>query len=318
MTSRTRRDRRGSLWHVPPGTFDFRSQYSIDGGPSTQFVPPTTYPQWLYRRPFFLSGDISSGAHTLVITNLGEQFWLDYIQVEADAEQGSTSTSGSLAGSPSKGTTSSTLKTSTTSARTKIAPGVSDNQPGSSSSSTQSAGCVTAGGNSPVSSTETSIVGPVPVVVSSPTNVASSPIVSPTSTPAGMGTRTAKAGLGTPVGSPIMEPGAIVGVSVAAVVLLLLVGFGTWWWRRRRRHSMESEIRAVPFGHRSVASLRIAREWGEREEGDVAPDLPALLDRAFIGGDDTGAYERVRWKRRGRTARDPHERSCHPGRRRYW
>ena len=69
-----------------PGIFTARSSYAIDGGTPVLFDLVLTSTQRLYRRPFFFSGPISFGAHTLVITNLGDKFRLDYIQVLVDGD----------------------------------------------------------------------------------------------------------------------------------------------------------------------------------------------------------------------------------------
>ena len=50
------------------GTFNVHSSYSVGGGPSTDFV------QYEYGQKFFQSDTLPDEEHTLVITNLGEEF----------------------------------------------------------------------------------------------------------------------------------------------------------------------------------------------------------------------------------------------------
>lgn len=60
------------------GTFNVRFSYSVDGGPTTYFAPADTFGSFEYSQRFFQSETFSgSEEHTLVITNLGEEFWLD-------------------------------------------------------------------------------------------------------------------------------------------------------------------------------------------------------------------------------------------------
>ncbi|KAI0767854.1 hypothetical protein C8Q74DRAFT_1204598, partial [Fomes fomentarius] len=49
------------------GSFNFRSQYSIDGTNTTMYQPPGTITKPVYRQRFFQSGPLSLGSHTFVI-----------------------------------------------------------------------------------------------------------------------------------------------------------------------------------------------------------------------------------------------------------
>ncbi|KAH9851552.1 hypothetical protein C2E23DRAFT_229419 [Lenzites betulinus] len=64
---------------APPGTYNTLSTYTIDGGPPTVFQPPSEITTPMYNQLFFGSGTISYGLHTIVVKNMGEQFWLDTI-----------------------------------------------------------------------------------------------------------------------------------------------------------------------------------------------------------------------------------------------
>ncbi|KAM5545300.1 hypothetical protein V8D89_000913, partial [Ganoderma adspersum] len=64
----------------PVGTWSMMSQYVIDGGEPTTFVPAQEVQQEAYEQKFFDSGTLPLGEHMLNITNLGAQLWLDYFQ----------------------------------------------------------------------------------------------------------------------------------------------------------------------------------------------------------------------------------------------
>lgn len=63
------------------GSFNFRSQYSVDGLNTTLYQPPGTNTKPVYRQRFFQSGALSLGSHTFVITNLGSSFYLDEVDL---------------------------------------------------------------------------------------------------------------------------------------------------------------------------------------------------------------------------------------------
>ncbi|KAH9893567.1 hypothetical protein C8Q73DRAFT_791407 [Cubamyces lactineus] len=66
---------------TPVGTYDMRSQYFLDDSPAVVFSPPSVVQKEEYRHQFYFSGPIPLGVHTIRVQNLGEQFWLDSIQV---------------------------------------------------------------------------------------------------------------------------------------------------------------------------------------------------------------------------------------------
>ncbi|KAJ8472581.1 hypothetical protein ONZ51_g8416 [Trametes cubensis] len=66
---------------TPVGTYNMRSQYFLDDSPPVVFSPPSVIQKEEYRHQFYFSGPIPLGVHTIRVENLGEQFWLDSIQV---------------------------------------------------------------------------------------------------------------------------------------------------------------------------------------------------------------------------------------------
>ena len=58
------------------------SLYSIDGGHPTVFIPSPEVGQDAYGQKFFDSGTLPLDRHTLKITNIGDQLWLDYFQYD--------------------------------------------------------------------------------------------------------------------------------------------------------------------------------------------------------------------------------------------
>lgn len=65
----------------PPGNYFTRSTYAIDGGDPTVFTAPAQSDSVQYGVQFYLSGPLSNAEHTLVITNYGYSFVLDYFDV---------------------------------------------------------------------------------------------------------------------------------------------------------------------------------------------------------------------------------------------
>ena len=62
----------------PVGTWNIQSLYAVDGRSPTPFLPSQQVDQESYRQLFFDSGPLRLGEHTLKVTNLGVQLWLDY------------------------------------------------------------------------------------------------------------------------------------------------------------------------------------------------------------------------------------------------
>ena len=65
----------------PPGRYSMQSQYSIDGQKPFVFLPGQEVPTAIHQTQFYSSPQFLYGQHTLVITNLGEQLFLDFFDV---------------------------------------------------------------------------------------------------------------------------------------------------------------------------------------------------------------------------------------------
>ena len=219
------------------------SQYSIDGGPSTLYSPPSPNTQWQYRRQFFRSEEIPYGAHTLVITNLGDQFWLDFVQVEVPVEPGNTQGAPTPSSSIPQPHSAQDEPTGTGTQRTTTSTSQSPTADSSSqqtSSQARSAADESASGPSPTLT---------PLATSSTDGRSDSfqfQASRSTTVLGGAGTGVSSNSLGSPSGSPTMASGAIIAVAVAGVLLFALVGLAAWWWRRRRRAERDATVE--PFG----------------------------------------------------------------------
>ena len=66
------------------------STYSIDGGPACNFIPANTIVHASYHQKFFQSDTLLDGEHTLIITNKGREFWLDYLCVTQASHSATT------------------------------------------------------------------------------------------------------------------------------------------------------------------------------------------------------------------------------------
>ncbi|KAI9063306.1 hypothetical protein FKP32DRAFT_748040 [Trametes sanguinea] len=65
----------------PVGTWDILSAYCLDDVPMGVYKPDPSVQAERDRVLFYASGPLGPGNHTLVVENMGEQFWLDYIGV---------------------------------------------------------------------------------------------------------------------------------------------------------------------------------------------------------------------------------------------
>ncbi|KAI0752337.1 hypothetical protein C8Q80DRAFT_442760 [Daedaleopsis nitida] len=69
------------VWGIypnPPGTQ--HSTYVVDRGVPTIHIPPEPIPP-RQRAMFFSQQDLHTGTHTLIITNLGDSLWLNYVEI---------------------------------------------------------------------------------------------------------------------------------------------------------------------------------------------------------------------------------------------
>ena len=82
---------------VPPQT-----TYQLDGGSNVTYIPELTTSAQHYQR-FYQSGQVSTGNHTLFVTNIiggCDPYFIDYLVLQT----GSNSTSSSLSSTPTGGT----------------------------------------------------------------------------------------------------------------------------------------------------------------------------------------------------------------------
>ncbi|KAJ3473628.1 hypothetical protein NLI96_g12905 [Meripilus lineatus] len=100
----------------PPGNYFTRSTYAIDGGDPTVFTAPAQSDSVQYGVQFYLSGPLSNAEHTLVITNYGYSFVLDYFDVTIKSSLDASSTSILASSSTSESVPSSFPITVTSSA----------------------------------------------------------------------------------------------------------------------------------------------------------------------------------------------------------
>ncbi|KAI0708219.1 hypothetical protein C8Q76DRAFT_799515 [Earliella scabrosa] len=239
------------------GTFVMKSQYDLDGKTVATFMPPGTITKSAYRQPFFSLGSLSTGKHTLVITNLGNAFYLDYIQLHMASLPSSTI----VTHAPSAPTSAPppAPAQSTPPASNVADTGGAQNTPSATSTAAAPPGTPSAS-QSPTSSINTSLTssgtsGDVSAPSSSPSMTTSSlPARSPSDAASAS---SAASGAGQRSGG--LMTGAYVAIGVAGFVLLLcLLGGGALWYRRRRRrgHAItnQSGSRVSPFGLTSLAT----------------------------------------------------------------
>ncbi|KAI0676370.1 hypothetical protein C8Q78DRAFT_15782 [Trametes maxima] len=251
----------------PAGTFAMRSQYTLDGGVPTLFVPPSEVDVPIPRRLFFASGELPFGAHVLAIENLGEQFWLDFIQVVSPdeippttVEETAARTSGiggmpSFA-KPSDGQTSG-VHLSASSSRfpsSSTRSSSSNTQTSSARTSTSALGTILTFPTLPHSSHPSSSPSTTPNEGAPNTPQPSSASILP-SAQATQGHIGATSGIRVNTGSPIMAPSAIAGVAIAGLILLLVVLAATVWWKRRTQ--LEARIREARSGSGASGSTTL-------------------------------------------------------------
>ncbi|KAM5545308.1 hypothetical protein V8D89_000921 [Ganoderma adspersum] len=227
------------------GTFNIRSTYSIDGGTPKDLLPADTITTPTFHQKFFEVDTLSDDEHTLVITNAGQDYWLDYLAVTTTQSAPSpTTTTGSTTHATSSTTTtakSTTLQTTKTpspstaqpippitdSASTSAAAGrqttATQSVPGSPSQDTHS---FSNAANATLTSTDAVAAAPSAHANSTRPSQASSALTSgtasPTSTPArGHSTK--------------FPAGAIAGLAVAGCLAFIVVALVGYRWGRRKQ-----------------------------------------------------------------------------------
>ncbi|TBU22560.1 hypothetical protein BD309DRAFT_964457 [Dichomitus squalens] len=277
----------------PVGTWSMESQYTIDGGDPTVFTPPSEVSQEAYAQTFFDSGPLPAGEHTLLITNLGAQLWIDCLRVSNDTVSSNTSSQGQIDIGGSHSTTTSQSSSTTTSPR-----------PTSSSSTRPRA-------ESTLSATRTSTSTPVKLINSTSTvtippslsSSASSVFESSSQLPSSSATSlsassTTQASEMTPTHSPEStrprSNGLVIGLVVALVAVLgTLLGTVCWYRRRRSRNLtpvqpyffFSSDAMIQPVSQPSVLDEKVHHSLSSATPNlRSAPEPLASSSMSYIGG----------------------------------
>ncbi|OJT04056.1 hypothetical protein TRAPUB_5292 [Trametes pubescens] len=253
----------------PVGTWNMHSAYYLDGAPVVGFTPNPVVASEQHRVTFYSSGSLSDGPHTLIIVNMGQQFYFDYIALESGSASATTApiihpgtpilptSTTPTTSSSSLPTTSSASPPQTTSSLVRPSTSTSTSTRTSSSSTFTSSS--TSVRTSFSSTSATSVTPPSPTGTSSnlteTSASASTPhldttdIIAISSQPSistSSSTSTTPASTGTTTSGPILPLGEIIGIAVggAALILTLALAFFALW-RRHRRNA--ARIAISPF-----------------------------------------------------------------------
>ncbi|KAI0363790.1 hypothetical protein BV20DRAFT_88192 [Pilatotrama ljubarskyi] len=298
----------------PVGTWNIHSVYYLDDIP----VPATYEPNpvvegEMHQMRFYWSGPIGDGAHKLVIENMGQQLWLDYVAIEVSDDSGYSATStipASTSQSPVNLTVSPTSSSTSqqTTSSTALSTSHSFNWPSPPTSwpahsSPSSSGETLLYSTSPPTATlppQTSnaiVSGSITQPVANPATVATSCITSspvatePSASPTNTDLLTAQS----------LSPGAIAGITAGGTILLLTLG--TVLVLALRRHQRRRACIAVtPFvpGPEEMAEAARRRDivWSS-EKGDTRRiehrSLPAQLPHGRLLVITHAASSGARW-----------------------
>ncbi|KAM5545302.1 hypothetical protein V8D89_000915 [Ganoderma adspersum] len=247
----------------PVGTWNIQSLYAIDGGSPTPFVPSRQVDQESFRQMFFDSGPLPLGKHTLKVTNLGVQLWLDYFLYD-DGGDGAPNATLSLLSTDHTGgaTTTATRPSSPSAALITTSSSISstrDASGGSISSTNSEVATSSLRSAASLATSPWSTPAVPPFVAPTPSQSSSLPLsLSPNATATPRGSETPQQANTHGHGMP---RAALVGLSVGTVVItgvVLLVIL----LRRRRRHCRrtEAQLRASqnPLSSLTASSLSLA------------------------------------------------------------
>ncbi|KAM5536295.1 hypothetical protein V8D89_010031 [Ganoderma adspersum] len=231
----------------PVGVWSMQSQYAIDGGSPTMFVPPQEVSEEAYNQSFYHSGTLSEGEHTLKITNLGSQLWLDYFLVNNNGGVNIVSSGGSRNGA-SRTTTTATVTESVT---TSASAGATPVSTGSTTASTSSAPNLPTQLNASVSATNSSLPSTTsPSASGSSDGSPSSPLASSPSPSSSDGTappRGAEATQDPSSGTSHAVPaGLITGVTIGGLAVLAIL-LAVWWRCRQKQSGLSAWVAPYPF-----------------------------------------------------------------------
>ncbi len=229
------------------------SAYSIDGTLETQFQPPGLVDKPMYHQQFFNSNTLSTDTHKLVIANLGQAYYLDYVQLIIPAAPSSTPTHVPVTSQPPQSASPASPAT------------VPTTQPAASSTVL----VITQGPTTTTTQTTQDTASPTSVHPSSVGGIpSSSPTVSPITSTDGRGSTSDSASTDGPTLSSTTQdgptpatstgtslrseavtlpPADYVAIAVGGFVAVVVVVVCVWFLRcRRRRRSRENTVN--PFG----------------------------------------------------------------------
>ena len=223
----------------PPGVYNMQSLYSVDGQPPFTVIPNRDVQTSLHQTLCYSSPQFPYGEHTLVVTNLGEQLFLDFfdIQDETHPTLSSTTPAASTTTTPTPPSTSAFGggQTVTVTASASAQPGTtnalatSDTQ--KSSASPQYPGTMNMSDSSHFTT---------------PTALRSSSATQPTTEDAdpSNSTSTSSHPTLTPIGAAQssnrgvpkrLSKGAIAGIAMGSVIIIAVLSAGLWWYKRSRQ-----------------------------------------------------------------------------------
>ena len=234
----------------PVGIWSMQSQYTIDGGNPTTFVPPQEVSAEAYNQSFYHSGTLSAGEHTLKITNLGSQLWLDYFLVNDNGGVNVVSAGGPSGGASTATTTATVIEPATATPTPSAGPTPAST--GSSAASTSSAQSLPTQLNVSVSATNSSTPSTATSStsndgsLSSPDPTSPSPTSSDATAPARGAEATQDPSNGT---SHSVSPGLIAGVTLGGLAVLAIL-LAVWWRVRRKQRGLSAWVAPYPFSRR--------------------------------------------------------------------
>ncbi|KAI0760913.1 hypothetical protein BD413DRAFT_617434 [Trametes elegans] len=272
----------------PVGLWNMHSLYYLDGANlPASFQPPTQVSAEGHQVKFYSSGPLPDGEHTLVIGNMGQQFWFDYVEIDGSSGQSATTPAPeqptTAPADPSMTSKSTSLKSATSVGSPASIPPLTTTSPTQRTTvshppTTTSTSTSNGGDSSSVKTTNTSTVTmtlsssftldlntPSPTSSVSATQAlsasvfltgAGSPATSSSATstarPSQSSTPPAVAAISRP--DVPLSPGAIAGIAVGGAVLFLALLFALFYACRRRNRLKACEA-VTPFDGTQSPSL---------------------------------------------------------------
>ena len=223
----------------PPGRYNMQSLYSIDGQPPFTFIPKRDVQTAIHQSLFYSSPQFPYGEHTLVVTNLGEQLFLDFFDIQDETHPTLSSTT------PAASTTTTPTPPSTSAfggGQTVTVTATASAQPGATN----------ALATSDIHKTSTYSQYPDTMNTSdsshfaTPTALRSSSATQPTTEDAdpSNSTSTSSHPTLTPIGAAQssnrgvpkrLSKGAIAGIAMGSVIIIAVLSAGLWWYKRSRQ-----------------------------------------------------------------------------------